>query len=260
MSPLIPFLNLNEVAFFAVVLARLAGIFTAIPLFGGERVPMMIRAGVILAMTLVCYPLLRSKAPQLPLDTVSLVILVVRELLIGVSLGIVSQAIFAAVEFCGQLVGMQMGFSMASLFDPTMGQIPLMSVFQVLLAMLLFMTLNVHHLFIRAIIESYTMIPPGNWHMSAGLITFLVKTTGEIFVLGIKLAAPVMVSLLATSVVLGIMARSFPQMNIFMVSMPLNVGVGPLVLGLSLLVFFHTLRNTFGLLEDQINILFKLFT
>ncbi len=260
MAPLLPFVNLNEVAFFALVLARLAGIFTAIPLFGGERVPMMIRAAVVLAMTLVCYPLLRSKAPQLPMDTVSLVILVAREMLIGVTLGIISQAIFAAAEFCGQLVGMQMGFSMASMFDPTMGQVPLMSVFQVLLATLLFLTLNVHHLFIRAIIESYAAVPPGNWHMSAGLVTFLVKTTGEIFVLGVKLAAPVMVSLLATSVVLGIMARSFPQMNIFMVSMPLNVGIGLLVLGLSLLVFFHTLRNSFGRLDEQIDILFRLFS
>lgn len=260
MTSLLPFVNLNEVAFFALVLARLAGIFTAIPLFGGERVPKMIRAAVIMAMTLVCYPLLRAKAPQLPMDTVSLVILAVREMLIGVSLGIVSQSIFAAVEFCGQLVGMQMGFSMASMFDPAMGQIPLMSVFQVMLAMLLFLTLNVHHLFIRAIIESYAIIPPGNWHMSSGLITFLINTTGEIFVLGIKLAAPVMVSLLATSVVLGIMARSFPQMNIFMISMPLNVGVGLLVLGISLLVFFHTLRGSFGMLDEQINILFRLFS
>jgi flagellar biosynthetic protein FliR len=260
MFPLLPFINLNEVAFFALVLARLAGIFTAIPLFGGERVPMMIRVVVILAMTLVCYPLLRAKAPQLPLDTVSLVILVIREMLIGISLGFICQAIFGAVEFCGQLVGMQMGFSMASMFDPTMGQVPLMSVFQVLLATLLFLTLNIHHVFIRAIIESYSVIPPGNWHMSAGLIKFLIATTGNIFILGIKLAAPVMVSLLATSVVLGIMARSFPQMNVFMVSMPLNVGVGLLMLGLSLMVFFHTLRNAFGLIDEQINVLFKLFS
>jgi flagellar biosynthetic protein FliR len=260
MFPLLPFVNLNEVAFFALVLGRLAGIFSAIPLFGGERVPMMIRVVLIFAMTLVCYPVLRTKAPQLPMDTVSLVILIMREALIGITLGIISQAVFSAVEFCGQLVGMQMGFSMASMFDPTMGQVPLMAVFQMLLATLLFLTLNIHHVFIRAIIESYSLIPPGNWHMSAGLMKFLVKTTGDIFIIGIKLAAPVMVSLLATSVVLGIMARSFPQMNIFMVSMPLNVGVGLLMLGLSLLVFLHTLQNSFGQFDEHINVLFKLFS
>ncbi len=260
MFPLLPFINLNDVAFFALVLGRLAGIFSAIPMFGGERVPLMIRVAVILSMTLVCYPLLKMKAPQLPVDTLSIVILVIRETLIGISLGLLSQAIFAAVEFCGQLVGMQMGFSMASMFDPTMGQVPLMSVFQVLLATLLFLTLNIHHIFIRAIIDSYSVIPPGNWHMSAGLMKYLIKVSGDIFVLGIKLAAPVMVTLLATGVVLGIVSRSFPQMNIFMVSMPLNVGVGLLMLGLSLLVFFHTLQNTFGLIDEQINVLFKLFS
>jgi flagellar biosynthetic protein FliR len=211
-------------------------------------------------MTLVCYPILRTKIPQLPADTLSLGILIIRETLIGISLGLLSRIIFAAVEFCGQLVGMQMGFSMSSMFDPSMGQVPLMATLQVLLAMLLFLSLEIHHVFIRAIVESYQVMPPGSWHMSGGLLKFVMMLTTDLFVLGLKLAAPVMVALLATSVVLGIMARSFPQMNIFMVSMPLNIGIGLLVLGLSLLVFMHTLQVSFGSVNEQINILFKLLS
>jgi flagellar biosynthetic protein FliR len=260
MFPLVPFTNLSEVSFFALVLGRMAGIFSAIPLFGQERVPMLIRIVIVLMMSLVCFPVLKMHTPQLPADTVSLVIMVVRETLIGISLGLIAKAILSAVEFCGQLIGMQMGFSMASMFDPAMGQMPLMSIFQLLLAMLLFLSLEVHHIFIRAIVESYSVIPPGNWHMSGGLIQYLIMVTGDIFVLGIKLAAPVMVALLATSVVLGIMARSFPQMNIFMVSMPLNIGVGLLILGLSLLVFLHTLSISFDGLNTQIKTLFRLMS
>ena len=111
--------------------------------------------------------------------------------------------------------------------------------------MLLFMTLGVHHVFIRAIVESYSLIPVGAWHMSGGLIHFLIAATSGLFVLGVKLAAPVMVSLLAAGVVLGIMARSFPQMNIFMISFPLNIGIGFLVLGFSLLAFSQTLDGCF---------------
>jgi flagellar biosynthetic protein FliR len=186
--------------------------------------------------------------------------MVVRETLIGISLGLLAKSILAAVEFCGQLIGMQMGFSMASMFDPSMGQMPLMSIFQLLLAMLLFLSMEVHHIFIRAIVESYTVIPPGNWHMSGGLIQYFITVTGDIFVLGIKLAAPVMVALLATTVVLGIMARSFPQMNIFMISMPLNIGVGLLILGLSLLVFLHTLNISFNGINMQIKTIFRLLS
>ncbi len=260
MLPLFPFLNFNEIGFFAIVLARMAAMFSAIPLFGGERAPRTVRVGIVLVMTLVCYPVLKARMPQLPADTLSLVILIIRETLRGISLGLLSRIIFSAVEFCGQLVGMQMGFSMSSLFDPSMGQVPLLATFQVLLAMLLFMTLEIHHVFIRAIVESYQIMPPGTWHMSGGLLRFIIMLTTGMFVLAVKLAAPVMVALLAVSVVLGIMARSFPQMNIFLLSMPLNIGVGLLVLGLSLLVFLHTLQMSFGDIDTQIRSLLKILS
>lgn len=255
----LPFLaSLNEFTLFILVLGRLAGILSAIPLFGGERVPMNIRAMTVLALTMVCYPMLKLQGVTIPSDTLSVFFLVLAEALIGITLGLIVKALFDAVEFCGQIVGMNMGFSMSSLFDPTMGQVPLMALFQTMVAMLLFLTLGVHHLFISAMIESYRVIPVGGWHVSGELITFIITATTGIFVLGVKLAAPVMVALLATAIVLGVMARSFPQMNIFVISMPLNIAVGFLVLGFSLVVFMHTLTNSFGGLPGQISGLFRL--
>jgi flagellar biosynthetic protein FliR len=209
-------------------------------------------------MTMVLFPIVRNNIPQFPGDSISLLILIIRELLIGLSLSLLSQVIFAAVEFCGQMIAAQMGLSMASIFDPEMGQVTVISNFQDLLAMLLFMTMGVHHIFIRAIVESYSLVPVGAWHMSEGLIHFLIVTVSGLFVLAIKLAAPVMVSLLASAVLLGIMARSFPQMNIFMISFPLNISIGLLVLGFSLQAFSKTLADAFGGISSQITILFKL--
>ncbi len=254
------FLSIADFTLFTLVLGRMAGIFSAIPLFGGERVSMNIKVMVILSITLVCFPVLKLAKVVLPSDFLSLFLLVIAEALIGVTLGLVAKAVFGAVEFCGQVIGMQMGFAMSSLFDPTMGQVPLMALFQSLVATLLFLVLGAHHIFIRAMVDSYTLIPLGGWHMSGELLTFLVTTTSGIFLLGIKLAAPVMVSLLATTVVLGVMARSFPQMNIFVVSMPLNVGIGFLALGLSLIVFIHTLELSFGGMALQIKSVFKILS
>ncbi len=258
MSGILPFLTANDFTCFTLVLARIAGLFAAIPLFGGHRVPQTVKTAAILAMTLVLFPVVRDFIPKMPADAMSLAVLVIRETLVGLTLSLLSQLIFAAVEFCGQLVGMQMGLSMASLFDPDAGQTQVIATFQNLLATLLFMTLGVHHVFIRAIVESYTLIPVGAWHMSGGLIHFLITAMSGLFVLGVKLAAPVMVSLLAAGVVLGIMARSFPQMNIFMISFPLNIGLGLLVLGFSLPAFSQTLTDAFGTLSTQIVTLFKL--
>jgi len=254
------FLTIQDFTLFTLVLGRLAGIFSAIPLFGGERVPMNIRVLVIFSLTLVCFPVLKLAAVTLPGDFISLLLLVIAEALIGITLGLVAKAVFGAVEFCGQVIGMQMGFSMSTLFDPTMGQVPLLAMLQTLIASLLFLTFGAHHLFIKAMVDSYSLIPLGGWHMSGALLSYLVTITSGIFILGIKLAAPVMVSLLATTVVLGVMARSFPQMNIFVVSMPLNIAIGFLVLGLSLLVFIHTIELSFGAMALQIKSLFRIIS
>ena len=256
---MLPFPDTTEIALFALVMGRIGGILSAIPMFGGKTVPMKIKVVLVFAMTLVFFPLVRAGLPQIPMDTVSLALLVIKEALVGITLGLLAQVIFSAVEFFGQIVGMQMGFTISSQFDPAMGtQTSVMATLQNMLAMLLFLSLGMHHLFIRAIVESYHVVPLGAWHMSTGLYTFVVTVTGQVFILAIKLAAPVMASLLAATMALGVMARTFPQMNIFMMSFPLNIGLGFLVLGVTLMAFFHTLGNMFSSLDGQITTLFRL--
>jgi len=259
MSQLFPFLDAAEFSLFSMVLGRMAGLFSAIPLFGGKMVPARIKVATVFAMSLLFFPMVKAGLPLLPTDSISIVLLIMREALIGLSLGLLAQVIFSAVEFCGQIIGQQMGFSAASLFDPAMGtQVSIMSVMLNLFGLLLFMVMGMHHVFIRAIVESYTVVPLGAWHMSGGLLQFVITTTTGVFILAIKLVAPVMVSLLAATVALGVMARSFPQMNIFMISFPLNIGLGFIVLGITLMVFFRTLGHAFNGLGQQINALFRL--
>lgn len=251
--------NPSEIFLFALVLCRIAGLFAALPVFGGRRLPTRIKIVTVLAITIVCLPILKITPPPVPSDAFSLGILVLQELMIGLTLAFITQIIFAAVELSGQIIGLQMGFSISSVIDPNMGnQMQIMSVMQSLLATLFFLSLNIHHAFIRAIVDSFTVIPLGGWKMSEALLQFLVKNTSDVFILGIRLAAPVMVTLLLTSVVLGIMARAFPQMNVFMVSFPLNIGLGFMVLGMTLLLFFHVLEIAFGNLSGQVATIFRL--
>ena len=255
----LPLKGLDDLIPFALVLARVAGLFAAIPMFGARVVPNRIKAPLIFTMALLLFPIVRPHNIPAAGDVISLGLLVVRETLIGLTLGMVSQFIFSAVEFCGQLVGMQIGLSMAALFDPnTQANVPTMAMFQGVLATLVFLALGVHHVFLRGIVESYAVIPVGAWHTSGGLLKFMIEASTGVFVIGIKLAAPVSVALLATSVALGIVARSFPAMNVFMVSMPLNIGIGFVILGLSLPVFMRVLEVSFGAMAGQMRLLFKL--
>jgi flagellar biosynthesis protein FliR len=255
----LPLSSLDELIPFALVLARVAGLFSAIPMFGARVVPNRVKAPLIFSLALMLFPIVRSHFGALPGDVISLALLVVLETLIGLTLGVVSQFVFAAVEFCGQQVGTQIGLSMAALFDPnTQANVPTMAMFQGALATLVFLALGVHHVFLRGIVESYQIIPIGAWHTSPGLLKFLIESSTGIFVIAVKLSAPVAVALLATSVALGIVARSFPAMNVFMVSMPLNIGIGFVILGLSLPVFLRVLEGAFGGMAGQMRILFKL--
>lgn len=259
MFPFLPFLSPREVIFFMLVLSRVAGIFAALPVFGGRRMPLRIKAITVLMITLVCFPSLSVAPPQVPTDAFSLALLAFTEVMIGLTLAFITQIIFAAVEFSGQIIGMQMGLTISSILDPSQGtQTQIMSVVQTLFATLMFLSLNIHHMFIRAIMDSFRVIPLGGWRLSGELINFLVMRTADIFIIGIRLAAPVMVALLLTTVALGIMARAFPQMNIFMISMPLNIGLGLIILGLTLTIFFHVLEVSFGHLSAQIATLFRL--
>lgn len=259
MFPLLPFPSPREVIFFMLVLSRVAGIFAAMPVFGGKSVPARIKMIIILMITLVSFPTLSVSIPQMPSDAFSLALLALTELMVGLTLAFITQIIFAAVEFSGQIIGMQMGLTISSIIDPSRGtQTQIMSVVQTLFATLMFLSLNIHHIFIRAIIDSFRVIPLGGWRLSGELVNFLVMSTADVFIIGIRLAAPVMVALLLTSVALGIMARAFPQMNIFMISLPLNVGLGLIVLGMTLTIFFHVLEVSFGHLKGQIDTLFRL--
>lgn len=259
MFPLLPFPSPREVIIFALVLSRVAGIFAALPVFGGRSLPLRIKVLAIVMITLVSFPALTFTPPAMPTDVFSLGVLLLREAAVGLMLAFITQIIFAAVEFGGQIIGMQMGFTISQIIDPTQGgQTQIMSVLQTLLATLLFLSMNIHHLFIRTIVDSFSIIPIGGFHLNGEIITFLVKRTMDVFVIGVRLAAPVMVSLLLASVALGVMARAFPQMNIFMISLPLNIGIGLIVLGMTLLVFFHVLEVSFGQVKGQIDMLFRL--
>ncbi len=259
MFPLLPFPSPREVIFFMLVLSRVAGIFAAMPVFGGKIVSTRIKALIVLMITLVCYPTLSVTLPEMPTDVFSLALLALSELMVGLTLAFITQIIFSAVEFSGQIIGMQMGFTISSILDPSKGtQVQIMSVVQTLFATLIFLSLNIHHLFIQAIMDSFAVIPLGGWRLSGELVNFLILRTADIFIIGIRLAAPVMVALLLASVALGIMARAFPQMNIFMISLPLNIGLGLIILGMTLTIFFHVLQVSFGQLSAQVATLFRL--
>jgi flagellar biosynthetic protein FliR len=161
------------------------------------------------------------------LTLIGLVIGICSEIAIGITIGLSIKLIFTGIQLAGQIAGLQMGLAMANVMDPSSSvQIPLFSQLFNLMAMLVFLAVNAHHLFFKAIVDSYRFLPPLTLQMTNQLVALMMKLAANMFVLAIKVGAPLIAIMLLVSVGLGLVARTVPQMNIFVVAMPLKILIG----------------------------------
>ena len=164
-----------------------------------------------------------------------------------------------AAEFAGSLIGYQMGFAAANIFDPTtQAQVALISQFQGIFAILLFLSLDIHHLFLEAIVVSFEMLPPGSLTLSGGAIPMIIEVTNHSLILSIRLVAPILALLILSNLTLGIMSRVFPQLNVFMISFPINIGISFIVMGLTFGLVASLLQGEFSSLPERFLNLFSL--
>ncbi|WP_028317393.1 flagellar biosynthetic protein FliR [Desulfobulbus elongatus] len=249
----LPFISLQQFQDFLLCLARIMALVAAIPAFTGSQIAGRLKIGLAVTTTLLLFPALVPYTPKTPLSLTWFAVLLVNEVLIGVLVGLIAQMVFAAVSFGGTVIGYQMGFAAANIFDPqTTQQLSLMSQFANILALMLFLALDMHHFFFRAIVESFALLPPGPLDFSQDAIDNLMRQASHMFVLGVKFSAPVLALLLLANLVLGVLARVFPQLNVFMLSFPLNIGIAFLVIGLTLPATFAILRREFDTMGENI--------
>jgi flagellar biosynthesis protein FliR len=249
----IQLIPLNQFQIFLVCTARVAGFISAIPVYFGTQTPVRIKAALIFAISLLLFPVLSPTLPKLDLNPTSLFLLTLNETILGLILGLMARLIFTTVEFGGTIIGYQMGFAAANVFDPQhQNQISLISQFQNVFAILLFVALNGHHIFIKTAAKSYQLLPPGHLDISGPAIPYLMDLTSRMFMLGVQFSAPVLAVLLLSGLILGILARVFPQLNVFMLSFPLNIGISFVVIALTLDMVASLLRREFDAIGERI--------
>ncbi len=239
--------NVLEVALFLALVLRIGLVLFLLPFFSGQQVPAMIKAGACFSISLLLYPSLKDVVQPVPLDMTGLVLVVVAELIIGMLLALSCVLILAAFQHAGEGISFQMGLGFAQVADPHTGnQVTMLSRWFNLLGLLLFFSLDGHHYLLRAIVGSFHTIPLG-----AGVLTPLnyermIALSAEVFVIAVKLAAPVMVVILMLQFGLGLMGKFAPQMNILMTSFPLSIMLGLLFLGFSVMVVGDAMTQILG--------------
>lgn len=209
----------------ALLLVRPGMLVGTTPAFGSGFAPAPVRLGVIVLIALVMMPVVALPSTLTP-ATISMIAL--RETLIGLALALSVRLVIGGVELAGQLAGFQLGFSYASLVDPQSGtRNSVMSALYGTLALFIFLAIDGHHEMLRALAASYDAMPVGPWHADTGSLAGLIaRMLGLVFTVGVQLAAPVILVLMVVELVLGLMARTMPSLNLMISAAPVRLLIG----------------------------------
>ena len=239
-------LPIEQIYRFFFILVRVASMLAVIPFFESRNVPVLVKSGLAMAVTWLLLPQVRGLPPSLNTSPLAFCLGLASEVMIGMIIGFMLQLVFVGIQLAGQIAGFQMGFAIANVVDPASSmQIPILSQFLNLFALMIFLSLDIHHYFIKALVDGFEIIPFWAARFDGNIFGFLVRTVAKAFVIAVKIGAPVMMALLLTSMALGLIAKTVPQMQIFIVAMPVKIILGLLFLGFSLPFCMNYLRDVF---------------
>jgi flagellar biosynthetic protein FliR len=219
---------------FLTISVRLSGLMLFAPMLGSAVIPARIKAVLVLALTVLLYPAFGERMGPRPVAQWPAI--VITEFLIGVGMGIVTNIVFEGAQLTGQVLGIQMGYSLVNILDPqSQVETTVVSLFYQSLVMLLFLEMGVHYWLLRAVGNSFVYLPSGATHLSSLFSSAVVKLCGQIFGVGIQIAAPVLTATLVADILLGLLGKASPQLPLML--------LGPSVKSLlGLLVLIATLR------------------
>ncbi|MEK6709942.1 MAG: flagellar biosynthetic protein FliR [Nitrospinota bacterium] len=223
---------------FALILLRVGSMLFSAPLIGSPVVPPAVRVGLAAAVSLALLPTVGATVLLKEVSFYQLAGLAAGEVMLGLAVGTLARLFLAAVELGAEAVGFQMGFGIATAVDPsTQIHTALLAQFQSAVTALLFLASDAHYHIFRAIADSFGRVSLMGIHPSHDLYVLFLRVSRDVFVIAVQFAAPPTAVLLLTSLALGIVARTVPQMNIFIVgiSVQVAVGLGVLLLSVSMM-------------------------
>lgn len=235
-----------------LILARASAFVTMAPFFSMQGVPPMVKIGFSFILSIILLPLV----PFTPREDISLFawwFLVVKEVIVGLTLAFLTNMVFAAIRIAGELIDIQMGFAMAAVLDPqTQTRTTLMGQFKYMIAILIFLSLDGHHVLISALAHSYTIVPIGNVVIDSIISLFILKTFVGMFALAFKIAAPIVAVLIIADIALGLVARTVPQLNVFILGFPLKAGLGMFTVALVIPLFATVVGHLLAQMERDL--------
>lgn len=237
----------NEISLFLLVLTRVSGLLLSAPLVGDAEVPRLIKVSVAIALAVVLVQLPVIAHATAPVALLPFILAIVGQLLVGVALGFVARAVFFAVQTAGQIVSLQIGLSNAAVFNPLSRQPDAVTVqLYTVIAALVFLAVEGDTWLVASLARSFDLAPLSGAAFSPALLKEAINAAIAVTQIGVQIALPIAASLFGANVVLGVLSRSLPQLNVFVLSMPLDLLLGLLAIGGSLAGMILVIEHLFS--------------
>ncbi|OGW53174.1 MAG: flagellar biosynthetic protein FliR [Nitrospirae bacterium RBG_13_43_8] len=230
---------------FLFILLRAGIVVSLLPFFGSRNFPVQFKIGFIVAIALILTPVV-----ELNVSKTGIPFVVMREAIIGIILGLTARFIFLAVEMAGQVISNAMGLSIAAIFDPDFGESTQIARFYGMAAMLIFLSMDAHHDLIYVFVKSYEWLPGGQISVK-DLIPEVISVSGEMFLIALKISAPVVIAMLISHLLLGFIYKAAPQMNIFFIGYPVYIFVGFVVILMGIPVLTQVIGGYMNGIKDE---------
>lgn len=240
-------LNINELAILLTIALRLSIILFMLPIFNSPGVPSTVKALTIIALSVMLFPVISKSIQPIRLEMASFVSVILGELIYGILFSLSMLIILGAFEMAGELIGFEMGFGFAQTADPQTGaRFTVLAVWTQLIATLVFLSINGHHMILKILVESFKTIPVGSFALDSALFSKFLLLSGMLFILAVKLAAPILAVLILTQIGLGLMSKFAPQINILATSFPLTITLGMFFVGLTMVFWAEKGTESFS--------------
>ncbi|HMQ53894.1 MAG TPA: flagellar biosynthetic protein FliR [Anaerolineae bacterium] len=238
-------LSTQELLNFFLIFTRVLAVLMTAPIFSNRTMPTIAKIGFAGLLALLMLPISATADPlPLPTELFPFLLVTAQEVLVGVVIGFASNLVFQAVAIGAGMMSLQSGFQAARLFDPfTNASSTALEQFYSLLVIALFLSINGHHLLLQALTQTFKLVPLGTFALTEATIGQLVHLTGTIFVNAIRIALPVIGTLLLTDFSLGLIARAVPQVQVFFLGLPLKLGLSLMTLALTLSITLPVVRD-----------------
>ena len=213
-----------QATLFMLIATRLSAMLAVAPVFNSRMVPVRIKAGLVIIISYITLPAVAAEGGTVPDGIIPFAMLAIKEAIIGFAFGLIAQFLFAAIQTAGAFIDTSAGFAIAQTLDPTSGvTISVLGRWYNLVATSCFIALGGAQLMIAGIIRSFTLAPPLEQLNLSAAVAGVLDQADDIFLVVVMVAAPIIGALLITDVTLGIISRAVPQMNVFIVGLPLKI-------------------------------------